>query len=119
VATLLVVDDEWAIADWLDAILSEAGHHVHIASNGRKALEVLDKVAVDLVVTDYMMPQLDGPGLIAVIRTQERNRSMPVIVMSSLSEPMVRERLDGHAGFLRKPFREHELLQLLNEVLNR
>jgi two-component system chemotaxis sensor kinase CheA len=117
VATLLVVDDEWAIADWLDAILSEAGYRVLVASNGRKALETLENEAVDLVLTDFMMPQLDGPGLVSAMKAEPRTRDLPVIIMSSLSEPTVRERLDGHAGFLRKPFREQELFQLLDKVL--
>ena len=116
-ATLLVVDDEWAIADWLDAILSDAGHRVLVASNGKKALETLENEAVDLVLTDFMMPQLDGPGLVNAMKADPRTKGLQVIVMSSLSEPIVQERLDGHAGFLRKPFREQELLELLAKVL--
>jgi CheY-like chemotaxis protein len=55
VPTILVVDDEWAIADWLEAILSDEGHRVLVASSGKEALEVLANEPIQLVISDFMM----------------------------------------------------------------
>ena len=115
--TVLVVDDEWAIAGWLDAIISDAGHRVLAASNGKQALEVLENESIDLVITDFMMPLVDGPTLINAMRTEPRTADIPIIVMTALPETTVRQRLDGYAAFLRKPFREVELLEALAKVL--
>ena len=115
--TVLVVDDEWAIAGWLDAIISDAGHRVLAASNGKQALEVLENESIDLVITDFMMPLVDGPTLINAMRTEQRTADIPIIVMTALPETTVRQRLDGYAAFLRKPFREVELLEALAKVL--
>ena len=117
--TVLVVDDEWAIAGWLDAIISDAGHRVLAASNGKQALEVLENESIDLVITDFMMPLVDGPTLINAMRTELRTADIPVIVMTALPETTVRQRLDGYAAFLRKPFREVELLEAVAKVLGR
>jgi CheY-like chemotaxis protein len=117
VPTVLVVDDEWAIAGWLDAIISDAGHRVLAASNGKQALEGLENESIDLVITDFMMPLVDGPTLINAMRTEQRTADIPIIVMTALPETTVRQRLDGYAAFLRKPFREVELLEALAKVL--
>jgi CheY-like chemotaxis protein len=108
-----------AIAGWLDAIISDAGHRVLAASNGKQALEVLENESIDLVITDFMMPLVDGPTLINAMRTELRTADIPVIVMTALPETTVRQRLDGYAAFLRKPFREVELLEAVAKVLGR
>jgi len=117
VPTVLVVDDEWAIADWLEAIISDVGHRVVVASNGQRALEVLENEPVDLVITDFMMPIIDGPALIRAMMAEPRTADIPVIVMTALSESVVHERTKGYVAFLRKPFRESELLEAVAKVL--
>lgn len=118
-STVLVVDDEWAIAGWLEAIISEADHRVLVAGNGKIALEVLEKESVDLVITDFMMPLVDGPALMHAMRSHPRTMDIPVIVMTALPETTIRQRLHGYVAFLRKPFRETELLEVLAKVLSR
>ena len=116
-ATVLVVEDEWAIADWLQSLLAEEGYGVTVASNGRQALDILKHEKPDLVLTDFMMPILDGQQLLAAIRKDPALADIPVVFMSSLQEPAVRQRADGYRAFLRKPFRETELLRVLEQVL--
>lgn len=68
--TILVVDDEYLIADILGFALEDAGFLVEKASNGRKALEALMEKRVELVITDYMMPVLNGEELVRAIREE-------------------------------------------------
>lgn len=114
--TILVVEDEWAIADWLSAVLGEEGYSVLVANNGRRALELLKQRKADLVLTDFMMPVMDGPALLRAMK-QDGLEQTPVIVMSSLPETSVAERCDGYRVFVRKPFREAELLRAVEQVL--
>lgn len=117
--TVLIVEDEWAIADWLEVSLSENAYNVLTASNGREALDILHRETPDLVLTDFMMPFVDGAGLIAAMRENPRTRDIPVVVMTSLLEDIVRERVHAYSAYLRKPFREAELIRVIADVLNR
>ena len=59
-AVILVVDDEIGIANLLADVLSDEGHRVLVAVNGRDALKRAEEERPDLVITDYMMPVMDG-----------------------------------------------------------
>jgi two-component system chemotaxis sensor kinase CheA len=115
VKTVLVVEDEWAIADWLSAVLGDQGYSVLVANNGRQALELLRDHKPDLVITDFMMPVMDGPALLRAMKLDGVAHT-PVIVMSSLPEATVAERCEGYRLFVRKPFREADLLRALEQV---
>ena len=117
--TVLIVEDEWAIADWLELLLGEQAMNVLTASNGRVALDIMHREIPDLVLTDFMMPHLDGAGLVAAMQDDPRLRDIPVIVMTSLVESSVRERIRGYQGYLRKPFREADLLRAVHAILPR
>ena len=112
-----VYEDEWAIADWLEVLLSESGFNVLVAGNGREALDILHRERPDLILTDFMMPFVDGAGLIAAIRQNERLRDIPVVVMTSLLEQVVRDRVGRFNAYLRKPFREADLVKVIAEIL--
>jgi CheY-like chemotaxis protein len=118
VRTVLVVEDEWAIADWLDALLDDEGYRVLVASNGKRALEIMLDQKPDLILTDFMMPIMDGPALLRAIAADGAMAGVPIVVMSSLPEATVLERCDGYRAFIRKPFREAELLQTLARLLD-
>jgi two-component system chemotaxis sensor kinase CheA len=116
---VLIVEDEWAIADWLEVLLSENGYNVLVAGNGREALDVLHRETPDLVLTDFMMPFVDGAGLIAAMQDKPGTRAIPVVVMTSLLESVVRDRVVGYRAYLRKPFREAELMKIVAELLGK
>ena len=65
-----------------------------------------------------MMPVLDGAGLIQAMRESEAQRDIPCIVMSSMPEANVRERIDGYAAFVRKPFQLAALVRLVAAILS-
>jgi CheY-like chemotaxis protein len=116
VRTVLIVEDEWAIADWLEVLLSENAFNVLVAGNGREALDILHRETPDLVLTDFMMPFLDGAGLITAMAANEKHRDIPVVVMTSLLEQVVKERAGKFRAYLRKPFREAELMKVIGEI---
>lgn len=118
VVTVLVVEDEFAVADLLEMALTDEGYRVLTAANGRQGLQHLAAgPRPDLVITDYMMPVLDGAGMLRAMRAVEAHRDIPCIVMSAVPEANVGERLDGYAAFVRKPFRIAVMVQLVAAVL--
>ena len=116
--TVLIVEDEFAIADILEMVLTDEGYRVLLAANGRQGLERLaEGPRPDLVISDYMMPMLDGAGLIKAMRDSEAQRDIPCIIMSSIPEASVREHIAGYVAFVRKPFQLAALVQLVAATL--
>jgi CheY-like chemotaxis protein len=100
--TVLVAEDEPAILEMLAAVLGDEGHRVVVAADGLAALEVLAREVPDLVLTDAMMPRLDGLGLVRRMREDPRTAGIPVVVLSAV----LRGAPAGVPGvaFLAKPF---------------
>jgi CheY-like chemotaxis protein len=118
-ATILVVEDEFGIAEVLAAALTDAGHNVFTAINGRQGLERLQESHPELVLLDFMMPVLDGPAMVRAMRTDPKAHAIPIIIMSSLPESAVVEAVSGmYNGFVRKPFRLRTVTEMINRVLN-
>lgn len=115
--TVLVVDDEFGVADLIDAVLTDEGHRVLTAANGRQGLEVVAKEHVDMMFLDYMMPIMDGAAMLRRITDDPSWRTIPVVMMSSLPEASVAERCSGYATFMRKPFRVGEVIALSKQFV--
>ena len=118
-STVLVVEDEFGIAELFDAILSDEGYRVLTAINGKHALEVLAKERADLIFTDFMMPVLDGAGLLRAMADDPALRGIPVVLMSSLPEKTVAERCSGYVTFMRKPFNVGNVIETAARFLVR
>lgn len=116
-ATVLVVDDEFGIADLFDAVLTDEGHRVLTAMNGRHGLEVLAGDRPDLMFLDYMMPVMDGAAMLRAMAADPALPAVPVVMMSSMPEATVAERCSGYAAFLRKPFKIAEVVALAGRLL--
>ena len=110
-ATVLVVDDN---ADMRTSLARLLGQHyvVRVAANGLRALEAVREERPDLIVTDVMMPLLDGFGLVGALRADPTTEAIPVIVVSARAgEEATVEGLDAGADdYLVKPFSAQELL---------
>lgn len=112
--SVLVVDDEFGIAEVLDALLSDAGYRVVCCINGRQALERLHDETIDAVLLDMMMPIMDGPETLRAIRAHPRHGGLPVILMSGMPRALAEERVDApFQGYLQKPFLAADLLAAL------
>jgi DNA-binding response OmpR family regulator len=116
VKTILVVDDEVSIAELIELALSTRGFNVSIAHDGREALEHLVANRPDLVVSDVMMPYVDGVELARTIRDTPVLNTVPVILMSASGRaPSGIE--NACAAFLSKPFDVDTLLCTVDRVM--
>lgn len=110
---VLVVDDEIAIVDLVADMLVDEGHSVTTAHDGRSALALLrGGLRPNVVVTDVMMPNLDGWGLYQAIR-KELGDQVGVIIMSAGKQINLR---DHRAMFVPKPFSILDLLDALEQL---
>lgn len=105
---VMVVDDSATIRRFVMYALRARGLQVITAEDGQEALETLARTSVDLVITDLNMPKLDGFGLVQAIREDGDFGSLPVIILSSLSddEDVNRGMNLGATAYLTKPFDE-------------
>lgn len=113
---ILIVDDEFGIADIVAEILSENGYEASIAINGRLALEHMAEQRPDLVLLDVMMPVLDGIGTLAAMRADGALADIPVIMMTALPETLPKERTLFQEA-LSKPFSEEQLFAAIERLL--
>ena len=114
--SILIVDDEFGLAEMLREMLRESGFEVTLAINGRLALEILKEGKVDLVLTDMMMPVMDGAELALAMRSDGQHRDTPIIMMTSL--PTAFPQPAGlYDAVLRKPFTPDLLLETMARVL--
>ena len=111
--SILIVDDEFGLAEMLREMLSELGYEVALAINGRLALDILGERRVDLVITDMMMPVMDGAELARAMRDDESLRATPIVMMTSLPSASP-PRSDLFDAVLRKPFTPDLLLKALD-----
>jgi CheY-like chemotaxis protein len=116
-ATVLVVDDEFGIGELLEGILSDEGHHVVVVGNGRQALERLADTKVDVILSDLMMPVMDGAALFEAVRGDGQLDHVPFVLMCALPEDSISDRISGYAAFLRKPFRIAAVVETIERVL--
>ncbi len=117
-ATVLVVDDEFGIAEVLEAALTDAGHRVLTASNGKHGLQRLAEVTPDIVFLDYMMPVMDGPTMLRAMQSTPAYQAIPVILMSSLPEAVIAASSNGYRAFLRKPFMLRSVIDVITRMLH-
>jgi CheY-like chemotaxis protein len=115
-ATVLVVDDEYGIAELLEAVLVDEGHRVLTASNGKHGLSVLETEKPDVIFLDYMMPIMDGAAMLSHMKSNPDLRNTPVVMMSSIPEATVAERCKGYVLFLRKPFNVFHVIEVVNNL---
>ncbi len=116
--TILVVDDEALIAMALEAELADVGYAVVTAANGRQGLERLAEAPrPDLILSDMMMPVMGGAEMLAAMAADPELAGIPVIVVSSLPEAVVRARANGAAAILRKPYTAEEVMGAIARAL--
>jgi CheY-like chemotaxis protein len=118
-ATILVVDDEEPLRDFLCIILEELGHHVLVATNGRQALELVRAYHPDLVISDVMMPGMSGVELCRTIKDDAEaagdGHLVPFILTSSAGP---RAAQDSRADdFLDKPYEFGQIQEVVRHWL--
>lgn len=109
---ILIIDDEIAFCTVIRDILRASGYRVLIAHRASDAQQHLENATPDLIISDIMMPEMDGLTLIRTIRSCPELASIPILVVSAKSrdEDFKQVREAGADGFLTKPFTSQELL---------
>lgn len=119
---LLIVDDSLPMRALIKKIVKASGFDVgeyYQAGNGKEALKILNENWIDLVLTDYNMPEMDGLELLEAMQASETLRDLPVIIVSTEgSEERIQEFMEkGASGYIKKPFEPEEIKQNLNQVM--
>ncbi len=114
--TILVVDDEPNYLVVLSELLKEEGFEVFTAPTGKKGLEIIEEVDLDVVITDMQMPEMDG--LTFLKKAKEKIADMPVIVITAFAEveKAVEAMTAGAYNYLAKPFSNDELIITLKKA---
>jgi PAS domain S-box-containing protein len=115
---ILVVEDDLSLCRSLRRLLSDE-YTVETAGNGREALSAVLKAPPLLVVTDIIMPELDGIGLLKALRSTRRTQMIPVLLISghALDELRIEGFEEGADGYLAKPYTERELRACIGSML--
>jgi len=111
---ILVVEDEVSIAALLAEVLEEEGYAVILAENGRMALRVLDEHRITLIITDMMMPVMNGMELCQQL--VQRGQHPPIIILSATSHRIAAHEV-GAAVVLGKPFIITQLLATVHRMI--
>ena len=124
-ATILLLEDEWYLLDGLRELLeifeSDYSLRVITASNGVEGLEKLEQYRPDLIITDIMMPKMDGFEFLAKVRENAAFLHIPVILLTAKGErrDIIRGRSKGAEEYIVKPYDSDELLELVVKQLDR
>lgn len=115
--SILIVEDEPGTRQGLELLLGLEGYVVVTAANGRQGLDALASRPFSLVITDQMMPLMDGVEFVRAVRRDERFRALPLVMMSASARPpgTVVELMDA---FIPKPFEIPVLLRLIEQLLD-
>ncbi|MEG4501117.1 response regulator transcription factor [Microcoleus sp. F10-C6] len=120
-ARLLLVDDEPGLREAVQAYLEDSDFAVEVASNARDGWELLQQHNPDLVISDIMMPQVDGYQFLKQVREDPRYKALPVVFLTA--KGMTGDRIQGYqAGcdaYLSKPFDPDELVAIVTNLLAR
>ena len=122
-ASILVIDDDAPFNTLIQEFLSQQGHNVTAAYNGREGLDRFEEDQPDIVITDIRMPKSDGLDLLLKLRNHGEHAPKGIILMSGLvnaQSDRYKNTLQalGASDFMQKPFPLDELSRKINEILS-
>ncbi len=120
--SILIVDDSLPMRSVIKRTIKAAGYgngDLLEAANGQEAIDLLKNSWVDIVMTDYNMPVMNGLELIKIIKKNEVSKDIPVVVISTEgNESKIKEFMDcGAAGYITKPFTAETIRDLIINIL--
>lgn len=116
---VLVLEDDPPIQRMIERVLISQGFSVELASDGLEGLVKLERCKPDLIITDIMMPRLDGLTFARAIKSREQTRTIPLIFLTAKgdSRTLIEGINVGARFFLTKPFSVEELMAKVKKVL--
>lgn len=120
-STVLIVDDSQTLRQMLTELLQKSGLKVIEATNGAEAKEKIQTKAPDLVITDLVMPQMNGYELCRWIKNDPNTQDIPVLICSTKSEEFDRYwgMKQGADAYITKPFHPVEMMKTVKQLLRR
>lgn len=119
VHTVLVVDDEYLIAEILGMALEDAGFVVVIANSALKGMEMLERDRPDLVITDYMMPGMNGAEFARKIRSRPAFHLVPIVLMTGGQSQIGRSAPELFDEVFDKPFEINSMIASIQALIAR
>jgi two-component system, cell cycle response regulator DivK len=118
---ILVVDDSTTNVVLLEAILDERGYKIETALNAKEAFLLIAKETPDLILLDLLMPKISGFDFLERIRSDEKTKNTPVIVVSALTDDENVNKIMkmGAVDFVKKPIDLQYLVDLVEGILHR
>ncbi len=117
--TIFVMDDDLALQSILEIALRNAGYDVVLANDGESGLARLEHLQPDLVISDIMMPNMDGVEAFQRLKGRLQDDGIPVIIMTALNrKPWFADLEAEGAVIIHKPFEVDHLLELVNVTLS-
>ncbi len=118
---ILVVDDDDMNLKMAEFILKKDMQDIQVllADSGMKAIDLLQRERVDLVLLDFQMPMMNGLKTLEIIRKREDLKNIPVIFLTASSdrETVVKAGMMGLSGYIKKPFMPQDLVERVNQAL--
>ena len=116
--TILVAEDEALSRKNICHVLAEEGYHVHQAGDGKEAIEAIDQIDFDLVLTDIQMPGIDGMDFLVEMKKNQPDAKVIMITGYSTVEHAVKALKLGAYNYIEKPFTPDTLIAAVREALN-
>jgi DNA-binding response OmpR family regulator len=115
---ILLVEDTIHLAEEISDMLKFEGYEVTLANGGMQALQLLSGVKPDIIITDLLMPGLDGFQLIEQIRKMSAYKAIPIVILSAKAaeEDRVRGLQVGADAFIVKPCKSHVLVEIIKKL---
>jgi CheY-like chemotaxis protein len=119
-STIMVVDDEKDMVNFVKTMLEEKGYGVQSANSGQEVFNLLGEQKPDLIILDVFMPQMDGLEVLVRLRENPATASIPVILLTTNQE--YKDILEGYQKgtnyYIPKPFTKNQLLDGVNSILS-
>lgn len=116
---IVVVEDFSSSRKIVVSTLTRSGYNVLEAEDGRDALKYFDGRKIDLLITDYNMPNMDGNELIQYVRNQAAYSFLPILVLSTETNLEKQREVTAHniTGWIKKPFQVEPFLKIVEKAL--
>jgi two-component system chemotaxis response regulator CheY len=118
-ATVLIVDDSRTVRSLVREALVNGGYSVTEAADGKRALDALQTIVPDLIITDVNMPEMDGITFVRTYRSQPAAPRVPILILTTVTDQAMKQkgRDAGATGWICKPFQPDQLRDVVKRVL--